>query len=130
MPSQFFIIAAIFGFLSVTGGAFASHLLREALPAERLDAWELAIRYAMYHTIALVVTSLMMERFPVRQIRFAGWSFVVGVILFSGSLSLLALTGQTWLGAITPFGGSAFLFGWAFLGIGVWRSTQQDSGME
>jgi uncharacterized membrane protein YgdD (TMEM256/DUF423 family) len=127
MQPKFLIIAAFFGFFDVVAGAFASHNLREVLPPERMELWETAVRYAMYHTIALFLTGSLMEKFPVVQLRMAAWSFIVGVIVFSGSLALVALTGEMWFAAITPFGGSGFLFGWGFLGAGVWKATYLHS---
>ena len=84
--------------------------------------FETGARYQMYHALALLGVAWGIERWPNRAWRVAGWSFVVGIVLFSGSLYLLALSGARWLGAITPFGGVAFLVGWGLLGWAGWRT--------
>lgn len=122
MQTKLIIIGSVFGFIAVVSGAFGVHNLRTVLPDDRIDVWETAFRFAMYHALAIILTALIMEHRQAVQLPWAGWSFVVGIILFSGSLAVVALTGITWFGAIAPFGGSAFLFGWGFLAIGCWKS--------
>ncbi len=124
MQTKLMIIGSLFGFIAVASGAFGSHTLRTILPDDRLDVWETALRYMMYHAIAILFSAAMMDKFPASQVRLAGWSFVIGVILFSGSLAIFALTGIVWFGALAPFGGSAFLFGWAFLAAGAWKGSK------
>jgi uncharacterized membrane protein YgdD (TMEM256/DUF423 family) len=111
----FFQIGALAAFVAVAAGAFGAHALREALPADLLDIFETAARYQMYHALALLMVGWIAGRRPSAAATLAGWLFVVGIILFSGSLYALSLTGVRWLGAITPLGGLAFLGGWLAL---------------
>ena len=106
-------IGAASGFVSVAAGAFGAHGLKERLAPEMLANFETGARYEMYHALALIVVGLGAIWKPSRAWSVAGWSFLVGTILFSGSLYAYALTGMRWLGAITPFGGVGFLVGWA-----------------
>jgi uncharacterized membrane protein YgdD (TMEM256/DUF423 family) len=108
-------MGALAGLLAVALGAFAAHGLRSRLAPEMLAVFETGVRYHMYHALALVATGLIMERSSGRLTAAAGWLFTAGIVLFSGSLYLLAFTGVTVLGAITPIGGVAFLLGWACL---------------
>lgn len=110
----FVIIGAIFAFLSVLLGAFAAHGLRRKIPAESLTVFQTGAQYQMYHAFALIATGIMIILGHTAQgMQIAGWLFVAGIVLFSGSLYLLAVTGKKLLGAITPFGGLCFLAGWA-----------------
>lgn len=115
MNKTFLLIGALFAFLAVAFGAFGAHGLRNRLSPEMLAVFETAVRYQMYHSLALLLVGLMMAPMGGTLIRLAGWAFAVGIVLFSGSLYLLALTGSTTFGAITPIGGLAFLIGWACL---------------
>jgi uncharacterized membrane protein YgdD (TMEM256/DUF423 family) len=108
-------LGALSGFFAVAAGAFGAHALRARLTPDLLAVFETGARYQMYHALALVVTGVLAERWQVPQPVWAGWLFVAGTVLFSGSLYALALSGERWLGAITPFGGIAFLAGWGFL---------------
>jgi uncharacterized membrane protein YgdD (TMEM256/DUF423 family) len=97
-------------------GAFGAHGLREILlQHQRADTFELAVRYQFYHAFGLLVTGLLMNTYPSKNLRYAALLFVVGVLIFSGSLYVLSLTGKTQLGAITPLGGVCFIAGWTFL---------------
>ncbi|HEX6070022.1 MAG TPA: DUF423 domain-containing protein, partial [Longimicrobiaceae bacterium] len=107
-------------------GAFGAHALRERLPSSLLAIFETAARYQMYHSLALLVVARTVEVWPGRLTRFAGWAFVVGIVIFSGSLYLLSVTGIRWLGAVTPLGGVAFLAGWAMLGAAGLRAVRLD----
>jgi uncharacterized membrane protein YgdD (TMEM256/DUF423 family) len=98
--------------LAVLAGAFGAHLLRNTLSDTALASWETAARYQMYHGLALMVAGHRLARRPTPPLEKACWLFAAGVLLFSGSLYLLAFTGAGWLGAITPLGGIAFLAGW------------------
>ncbi|MGA2516901.1 MAG: DUF423 domain-containing protein [Thermodesulfobacteriota bacterium] len=109
------IAAAISGFLSVALGAFGAHLLKNILDEYGKTVYEKAVLYQMFHTIALFVVGILQHLVKDTSFSIAGWGFLVGILLFSGSLYLLAVTGTKWLGAITPFGGVAFLFGWFWL---------------
>jgi uncharacterized membrane protein YgdD (TMEM256/DUF423 family) len=111
----FFIAACVAAFLGVALGAFGAHALTAALPPDLLTVFETAVRYQMYHAFALLAAAWAWARWPRRAIVAAGWLFITGIVLFSGSLYLLALTGVRVLGAITPVGGLAFLAGWLCL---------------
>jgi uncharacterized membrane protein YgdD (TMEM256/DUF423 family) len=113
----FLLIGALAGVVGVALGAFGAHGLRGRLSPEMLAVFETGVRYHMYHALALLLTSALMGRVAGRLIVAAGWFFTAGIVLFSGSLYLLATTGVTILGAITPIGGVAFLLGWACLAI-------------
>lgn len=122
MEKVFFLIGALSGAVSVALGAFGAHALRERLTPQLLDTFETGVRYEIYHAFAILVVALALTRWSSPLIGYAGWAFVLGTILFSGSLYLLALTDTRWLGAITPLGGVAFLAGWVLLAFGVWQS--------
>lgn len=111
----FLLLGAVAAFLGVTLGAFGAHGLRGRLTPEMLAVFETAVRYHIYHALALLLVSVVMGRMSGWLIQTAGWCFVAGIVLFSGSLYALALSGATILGAITPIGGLAFLAGWACL---------------
>ena len=117
MDRTVLLIAALAGFIGVALGAFGAHGLRGRLSPEMLTAFETGVRYQMYHALALLATGLLMTRMAGRLIQAAAWLFVAGIVLFSGSLYTLALTGSSIVGAITPLGGLAFLIGWACLAI-------------
>jgi uncharacterized membrane protein YgdD (TMEM256/DUF423 family) len=108
-------LGAISAGLAVALGAFAAHLLRGRVEPELLATFETGARYHMYHALGLFVAAWASVRWPGAGATTAGWLFVLGTVLFSGSLYLLGLTGQRWLGALTPFGGLAFIAGWAAL---------------
>jgi uncharacterized membrane protein YgdD (TMEM256/DUF423 family) len=101
----------------VAAGAFGAHGLRERIPQESLLVFETAARHQMYHALALLAVAWTVTRWPGTLPRLAGWLFVLGTILFSGSLYTLALTGIGWLGVITPVGGVALLAGWLCLAL-------------
>jgi uncharacterized membrane protein YgdD (TMEM256/DUF423 family) len=118
MDRAFQILGALAGVVGVALGAFGAHGLEGRLSPEMLDVFETAVRYHLYHALALVATAAILARLPSsRLVAAAGWAFLAGIVLFSGSLYLLALTGARGLGAITPLGGIAFLVGWALLAI-------------
>jgi len=122
MDRVLFVLGAGSAFLAVAAGAFGAHGLRSRLSPEMLAVFEVGVRYQMYHVFALIAAAWAQTRWPSSLIVTAGWLFVVGTILFSGSLYLLSLMGIRWLGAITPLGGLAFLAGWACLAWAVWRA--------
>jgi uncharacterized membrane protein YgdD (TMEM256/DUF423 family) len=109
------MIGAGLGFLAVAAGAFGAHALRARLTPGDLDIFETAARYQMYHALALFAAAWMLSRWPGGAAQAAGWLFLGGTIVFSGSLYLLVFTGQRWLGAVTPLGGVALLAGWLAL---------------
>jgi uncharacterized membrane protein YgdD (TMEM256/DUF423 family) len=106
---------ALLMFLAVALGAFGAHALRQRLAPEMLTVFEVGVRYHVYHALALFAVAWISIRNPGSLAQASGWAFVVGIVLFSGSLYLLTLTGTRWLGAITPLGGVAFLAGWVLL---------------
>jgi uncharacterized membrane protein YgdD (TMEM256/DUF423 family) len=111
----FLWVGALAGFVGVALGAFGAHGLRTRLSAEMLTVFETGVRYQMYHALAILIVALAAARLDGWLIRSAGWLFTAGIVLFSGSLYALALSGVTALGAVTPLGGLAFLAGWAAL---------------
>ncbi|MCJ8202763.1 DUF423 domain-containing protein [Pseudomonas sp. RGM2987] len=121
MLRSFLMLAAFFGFTGVALGAFAAHGLKNRLSADYLAIFHTGVTYQLVHTLALLGVALLATHIPGRIVTWAGISFVVGILLFSGSLYLLTLTGTSKLGIITPFGGVAFLIGWLCLGIAAWR---------
>ncbi len=115
-------VGAILAGLAVGAGAFGAHALREAVTPRMLEVWQTAVHYQMFHAVGLFVVALAGGRLAPRAARTAGVAFVVGTILFSGSLYVLVLTNVKWLGAITPLGGLAFLVGWAALAVAALRA--------
>ena len=109
------IIAAIDGFLAVAAGAFAVHALHGEIPSRAVEVFQTGAQYQMYHALALLAVAWVAGTAKSKAASVAGWSFVIGTLLFSGSHYALALSGIEWLGAVTPFGGVAFLVGWASL---------------
>ncbi len=114
----FITLAGISGFLMVALGAFGAHLLENAISADQLKIWETAVKYQMVHTVALLALALLFFWKSNSALRWAGWLFVEGIVLFSGSLYIYAVTDISWLGMITPFGGIAFLAAWILLIVG------------
>ena len=121
MERTFAILGALSGFVGVAAGAFGAHGLRQRVSPDMLAVFETGARYQMYHAVALLAVAWAGTRWPGPAMHFAGWAFVAGTLLFSGSLYLLSLTGARWLGAITPVGGVAFLAGWLGLAWGAWK---------
>jgi len=115
MVKFWFLSAGIFGFLSVALGALGAHSLRNILNDYGKSIYEKAVLYQMFHTMALFAVGAVQHFDREISLSIAGWGFFIGIILFSGSLYLLTITGVKWLGAITPFGGVAFLLGWLWL---------------
>jgi uncharacterized membrane protein YgdD (TMEM256/DUF423 family) len=119
----FIILGALLGGLAVVLGAFGAHALKNILTAnQRLDTFELAARYQFYHALAILAVGLVLGHFNHPFIYIAGYTFLLGILIFSGSLYLLSLSNWTWLGAITPIGGLALIGGWVLLGLGVYFS--------
>ncbi|MBX7278897.1 DUF423 domain-containing protein [Pseudomonas sp. ERGC3:01] len=121
MLRSFLMLAAFFGFTGVALGAFAAHGLKNRLSAEYLAIFQTGVTYQLVHALALFGVALLAAHIPGRLVSWASISFTVGILLFSGSLYALTLTGISKLGIITPFGGLAFLLGWFFLGLTAWR---------
>lgn len=117
-------IGAINGLLAVAFGAFAAHALKGLLSEGLLAVFNTAVDYQAIHALALLVVGLLGQQTrDSRLLRWSGWAFATGILLFSGSLYLLALTDARWLGAVTPFGGTAFLIGWGLLAWHAYRSA-------
>ena len=116
----FALLGAISAFVSVVAGAFGAHALRARLSAELLQTFTTGATYQMYHALALLAVAWLSTQTPHPAVRVAGWLFIAGTVLFSGSLYALALSGVRALGAITPIGGVCFLGGWLALAWGVW----------
>ncbi|QQZ41802.1 DUF423 domain-containing protein [Pseudomonas sp. SK3(2021)] len=121
MLRGFLMLAAFFGFTGVALGAFAAHGLKNRLSAEYLAIFHTGVTYQLVHTLALLGVALLATQIPGRLVTWAGASFAIGILLFSGSLYLLTLSGFSKLGIVTPFGGLAFLIGWLCLGLAAWR---------
>jgi len=121
MDRLFALAGAKLALLGVVLGAFGAHALRERLSPEDLAIFETGVRYQMYHALALFAVAWAASRWPGPAVNAAGWMFIVGVLIFSGSLYALVLTGTRWLGAITPVGGVALILGWALLAWGIFR---------
>jgi len=116
LPRALGVIAACYGFLGVAAGAFGAHALRDGLPAARMVVWQTAVDYQLVHALALLAVTLLLGRDPGRRaLAVAGVAFAGGVLVFSGSLFALVLADASWLGAVTPVGGTAMLVGWASL---------------
>ena len=127
MHKGFLKTAFLLAALSVVMGAFAAHGLKSYISDKALATFETAVRYQFYHAFALMITAILHKDFRVAAIRAAGWLFITGIILFCGSLYLLTMVqgtvqpGYKWLGAITPFGGLAFIAGWLLLFAGLFK---------
>lgn len=118
MQSRFLLLAALAGFTGVAMGAFGAHGLKHMLTEHYLDVYKTAVNYQMWHALLLALLALLPEQ---RLLNWAGWSLVAGIVLFSGSLYLLAISKITWLGMITPFGGVAFLVAWGLLAFAAYQ---------
>jgi uncharacterized membrane protein YgdD (TMEM256/DUF423 family) len=126
MDRTFLLLAAIQGLLAVGFGAFGAHGLQGHLAgaadgAQRMEWWATAAHYHLTHALALGLAAWAADRFPGTAATVAGWSFLLGMIVFSGSLYVMTLTGIRWLGAITPIGGLALMVGWAAMAVAAWR---------
>lgn len=116
MTRLFFTAGAWLAAAAVLLGAFAAHTLEDRVTPERLEVFETGARYHIYHALALLAVAWAWTQWPIWQVTWAGWLFIAGIAIFSGSLYLLVLTDTRWLGAVTPIGGLAFIAGWILLG--------------
>lgn len=124
---RFILYAAINGFLVVAFGAFGAHSLEDILSEASLGTWNTAVLYQMFHVVALTLSALLCYIFPAsKSFSRSGYAFQIGIVLFSGSLYLLALTGVSLFAFITPFGGVAFLLGWGLIVYGLVRSQSKS----
>ena len=124
---RFIRYGAISALIVVAAGAFGAHALRSRLTPDLLIVFETGARYQMYHALALMAVGLLHLHRPHRLLVWAARLFLTGTVLFAGSLYLLAITGERWLGGFTPIGGAAFLGGWGFLALGGWsRQGRED----
>jgi len=105
-------MGALFMFIAVGLGAFGAHALKNKISSDMLAVFETGVRYQFYHALGLLAVGWLAKTHPNSLVPAAGWSFTVGIIIFSGSLYILSLSGVRWLGAVTPLGGLAFLAGW------------------
>jgi uncharacterized membrane protein YgdD (TMEM256/DUF423 family) len=121
MERTFVVLGAVLGFLGVALGAMGAHALSQRLAPDRLAIYETAARYQMYHALALLAVAWAVGRWPSGVTAAAGWLFVAGVLIFSGTLYALAFGAPRWFGAITPIGGLCFLAGWAALALAAIR---------
>ena len=117
----FLVLGSIAALAAVLIGAFGAHALKDRIAPELMPAYKTGVEYHFYHALGLVAVGLVLLHFPEsRPLAWSGWTMLAGIVLFSGSLYVLSLTGVRWLGAITPLGGVAFLVAWALLAYGVW----------
>jgi uncharacterized membrane protein YgdD (TMEM256/DUF423 family) len=124
------LIGTTSAFIGVGAGAFGAHALDAVLAPDLLEVWETAVRYQLFHALALLVLAVAAAVRPDRRWAIPIWLFALGTVLFSGSLYLLALTGISYLGAVTPLGGVAFLAGWIATGAVGWRVFGPAGGHE
>ena len=121
MGPRWFVIGAIAGASGVALGAFGAHGLKARVGPDLLEIWETAARYQVLHALALLATAWASERWPGGASTAAGWLFLLGIVVFSGSLYTLVLSGVRALGAVTPLGGLCFIAGWLALALAAWR---------
>jgi uncharacterized membrane protein YgdD (TMEM256/DUF423 family) len=131
MHKNIIITASLLGAVTVALGAFAAHGLKQILDEKMLQTFETGVRYQFYHVFALLITGILYQTYPHHYLVWATRLFIAGMIMFCGSLYLLALFSPQYrfLGAITPFGGSAFIAGWIFLGLGVGKHNKSASNL-
>lgn len=124
MHKIFLQFAAVSGAIAVGLGAFGAHALKEKLSnSGYLDTYHTAVSYQFYHTLALLAIGLVAMKYPSNWVNYSGYGMMIGILIFSGSLYVLCLTGTKWLGAITPLGGLAFIVGWIFLFISIAKTV-------
>lgn len=122
MQKLFLTIGGIAMALAVSLGAFGAHGLQGKLSAEMFDIFETGVRYNFYHAIGLLIIGVLAFHLPeTGLLRWSGWLMIAGIVIFSGSLYLLSMSGVRWLGAITPIGGICFIVSWILLAIAVWK---------
>lgn len=122
MHKFFLVIGGLLAFIGVAAGAFGAHALKQKLPVEMLNAFEVGVRYQMYHALALLVVGLLHSSLSHSLVGAAGWTFVAGTFVFSGSLYILSISGVRAWGAVTPIGGVLLLAGWLLFILGIIKS--------
>ena len=116
----FVLIGAIAAAVGVALGAFGAHALKARLSTDMLAVWQTAVQYHLWHALGLIAVGLLAQHLPAAvPVRIAGWLMLAGILLFSGSLYLLATSGTRWLGAVTPFGGACFVIAWLALAFAI-----------
>lgn len=123
MKLNWFAVGAIAGAIGVALGAFGAHALKSRVTEELLSVFEIGVRYQMYHALALFAVAWAAGRWPGSWINASGWLFTAGILVFSGSLYLMTLSGARWLGAVTPVGGLCFILGWIALAVAALRGS-------
>jgi len=126
MQNRYIGIGALIAGLAVAFGAFGAHALKESLSDHYLEVFETGVRYQMYHGLGILIIALLSQRLPSKLTLWSARLLLIGTVVFSGSLYILALSGVDWLGAITPLGGVAFLAGWACLFLAAWRGGRSS----
>lgn len=121
MQKLLLALGCLMGFISVAAGAFGAHALKQRLTQDMLSVFEIGARYQMYHAFAICLAVWLSTQIPGQLPQLGGWLFFSGILIFSGSLYLLALTGFRFLGAFTPIGGLLFLIGWLCLVVSLFR---------
>jgi len=120
------ISGSLFMALAVGFGAFGAHIVQDMLTPDRFEVFKTAVEYHFYHAIGLLILGLISQRMePSKWITWSGYCMIAGILIFSGSLYILTLTDTSWLGAITPLGGIAFILSWCFLILGVWKQPKK-----
>ena len=123
MAKLFISVAALAGMFAVMLGAFGAHALKNTLDDYAMGVFETAVQYHFYHAFALLAVGIIaLSQADSVLLKTSGWLFIVGLVLFSGSLYTLSFSGARWLGAITPLGGLAFIAGWGCLAAASWKS--------
>ncbi|PEN13229.1 hypothetical protein CRI94_11350 [Longibacter salinarum] len=122
MSRLFLVIGALAAGIAVAAGAFGAHGLESRVTPDRLETFKTGVAYQMYHALALLAVAWASAQFSAPAVSYAGYCFIAGMVIFSGSLYILVLTDTSWLGAITPIGGVAFIAGWLLLAWGIWSS--------
>lgn len=124
MYKALFITGALLSAIAIIMGAFGAHALKASLSNEMLSVYKTGVEYHMYHALGVLLVGFLLKQYPeAALITWSGGLMVVGILIFSGSLYILSITGLRWLGAITPIGGVAFILAWLLLAIDLWRQS-------
>jgi uncharacterized membrane protein YgdD (TMEM256/DUF423 family) len=123
MKINWFAVGAFAAAMSVALGAFGAHALKSRVTEDLLAVFEIGVRYQMYHALALFAVAWAVTRWPGAWITASGWLFILGILIFCGSLYIMTFTGVRWLGAITPIGGLCFILGWISMAVASLRAA-------